>query len=52
MEVNMLRKMNERDETVLCCDCGEKMVRKIEAPPVHFKGSGFYSNDYKNKRKW
>jgi putative FmdB family regulatory protein len=49
---SLLRKMDERDEPVLCVACGEEMVRKFEAPPVHFKGSGFYVNDYKNKRKW
>ena len=50
-EASLLRKMCERDEPVECV-CGEIMNRKFEAPPVHFKGSGFYTNVYKNKRKW
>ena len=29
-------------DTPLCSTCGAKMVRVYNAPPVHFKGTGFY----------
>ena len=29
-----------------CPECGKKVERVLHAPPVHFKGSGFYSTDY------
>lgn len=29
--------------------CGQPMVRLVSAPPVHFKGSGFYTTDYGKK---
>ena len=35
-----------------CCKwCkGRNIRRVITAPAVHFKGSGFYENDYKEKK--
>lgn len=27
----------------VCTGCGSVMVRIYSAPPIHFKGSGFYS---------
>jgi putative FmdB family regulatory protein len=29
-----------------CPECGKKVERVLHAPPIHFKGSGFYSTDY------
>ncbi len=29
-----------------CPECGKKVERVLFAPPIHFKGSGFYSTDY------
>ena len=29
-----------------CVECGAQANRKIHAPPVIFKGSGWYVNDY------
>lgn len=28
---------------------GQKVKRLLQPPAVHFKGSGFYNTDYKNK---
>ena len=33
-----------------CPECGGPVERPLSAPAVHFKGSGFYVNDY-NARK-
>lgn len=33
-----------------CPECGGPVERPLTAPAVHFKGSGFYVNDY-NARK-
>jgi len=33
------------DPEIKCTDCGEMMGRKMSAPSVSFKGSGFYSTD-------
>ena len=29
-----------------CPECGKKVERVLFAPPIHFKGSGYYSTDY------
>jgi putative FmdB family regulatory protein len=34
--------VDERDDPVKCTRCGTRMKRAIIAPPVHFKGTGFY----------
>lgn len=31
--------------------CGASMTRLLSAPAVHFKGSGFYETDYRDKEK-
>jgi len=33
----------------VCPKCGGKAHRVISAPAIHFKGSGWYVTDYKNK---
>ncbi len=38
------------DDPVTACEvCGAPVERVLIAPAVHFKGSGFYTTDYKNK---
>jgi putative FmdB family regulatory protein len=33
-----------------CPECGGPVERPLTAPAVHFKGSGFYVNDYAAKK--
>jgi putative FmdB family regulatory protein len=38
------------DDPVTTCEvCGAPVVRVLFAPAVHFKGSGFYTTDYRKK---
>lgn len=48
---NLLKEMYFKFPTPLkvFCQCGKEMQRQISKPAVHFKGSGFYETDYKNK---
>jgi putative FmdB family regulatory protein len=40
------------DDPVTACEvCGAPVERVLFAPAVHFKGSGFYTTDYKKKEK-
>ncbi len=40
------------DEPVTACEeCGAPVERVFHPIAVHFKGSGFYNTDYKNKEK-
>ena len=32
-------------------ETGQKVVRVLHAPAIHFKGSGFYNTDYGTKRR-
>lgn len=34
----------------ITCDCGGEMRKLLNAVPVHYKGSGFYSTDYKKDK--
>jgi putative FmdB family regulatory protein len=43
----LFQKMN--DEPLKKCDCGGKVMRVFHPPGIVFKGSGFYTTDYKNK---
>lgn len=38
------RSIHDPDENPVC-KCGEQMKRVFFAPPITFKGSGFYSRD-------
>lgn len=40
----------ERDDVFWCSRCRGAMERQPSAPSVHFKGSGFYATDYKEKK--
>lgn len=37
---------SSRCEVPVCPECGEKMVRRLSAPAIIFKGSGYYTTDY------
>jgi putative FmdB family regulatory protein len=39
------------DPVETCEECGAPVERVFHPVAVHFKGSGFYSTDYKNKSK-
>ena len=41
-----LRQSFDSEPVADCSECGAKANRKIHAPPVIFKGSGWYVNDY------
>jgi putative FmdB family regulatory protein len=42
----------DADKTAACLRCPSKAKRMIGSGcGVHFKGSGFYETDYKNKRE-
>ena len=41
-----LRQSFDSDPVQDCVKCGAKSNRKIHAPPVIFKGSGWYVTDY------
>lgn len=34
-----------------CSECGAPARRVLNAPAIHFKGSGFYTTDYGSKSK-
>ena len=34
---------------IVCKECGEPMKKLLNAVPIHFKCSGFYTTDYKGK---
>jgi len=50
MEVR--HKVEEKPEIIcdLCLEEDVVMERVINASPVHFKGSGFYETDYKDRK--
>ena len=39
------------DPVIACEECGAPVERVFHPVAVHFKGSGFYNTDYKNKSK-
>ncbi len=41
-----LRQSFNSDPVAACPDCGAESNRQFHAPPVIFKGSGWYVNDY------
>lgn len=43
----LFQKVN--DKPLKKCDCGGKVVRIFHPPGIVFKGSGFYTTDYKKK---
>ena len=47
--IELFHGFNEKIETTICEKCGkETKIQKIfSSTPVHFKGTGFYVNDYR-----
>jgi putative FmdB family regulatory protein len=39
----------KEDQVSDCYKCNKPMRRLISAPAIHFKGSGFYKTDYKDR---
>jgi len=37
------------DPELVCPECGGALERPLTAPPLHFKGAGWYVNDYASK---
>jgi putative FmdB family regulatory protein len=46
--VEAFQKVNDKPLTK-CVKCGGKLERKISAPAIQFKGSGWYVTDYAGK---
>lgn len=46
--VEAFQKVNDKSLTK-CVKCGGKLERKISAPAIQFKGSGWYVTDYAGK---
>lgn len=46
-----MRDMDLRNAPTTCPVCRKPGVRKLSAPGVIFKGTGFYETDYRRKRK-
>ena len=42
LTVDANRPSEDRDTPFGCIGCGDFMMRAMTAPPVHFKGTGFY----------
>ncbi len=45
---DVLQKMSE-DPLTECVECGASVRKVLQPVGISFKGSGFYSTDYKNK---
>ena len=46
--IEVFQKMNDKPPAK-CRKCGGKLERKISAPAIQFKGSGWYVTDYAGK---
>jgi putative FmdB family regulatory protein len=49
-EFEVVQSMSD-DPVKTCPECGAPVERVFHPVAVHFKGSGFYSTDYKDKAK-
>ena len=49
-QFEVIQSMSE-DPVTACEECGAPVERMFHPIAVHFKGSGFYNTDYKNKSK-
>lgn len=49
-QFEVIQSMSE-DPVTACEECGAPVERVFHPIAVHFKGSGFYNTDYKNKSK-
>ena len=48
--IEVFQKVSDKPPTK-CRNCGGKLERKISAPAIQFKGSGWYVTDYAGKSK-
>jgi putative FmdB family regulatory protein len=46
--LEVFQKLNDKPP-VKCAKCGGRLERKISAPAIQFKGSGWYVTDYASK---
>lgn len=46
--IEVIQKFSDPD-LVNCSNCGGSLERLLSAPAIHFKGSGWYVNDYSRK---
>ena len=46
---DVMRKMSE-DPLTACIECGAPVRKVLQPVGISFKGSGFYSTDYSNKK--
>ena len=46
---DVMQRMSD-DPLTACIECGAAVQKVLNAPAIHFKGSGFYNTDY-GKRK-
>ena len=47
-QIEVFQKVNDKPPAK-CTKCGGKLERKISAPAIQFKGSGWYVTDYAGK---
>jgi putative FmdB family regulatory protein len=45
---DVMQRMSD-DPLTACIDCGAPVQKVLNAPAIHFKGSGFYNTDYGRK---
>ncbi len=45
----VIAKCADEGRETKCVYCFVDLVKQVSKPAVHFKGSGFYETDYKNK---
>ncbi len=48
--LEVFQKMNDKPPAK-CSKCGGRLERKVSAPAIQFKGSGWYVTDYSDKGK-
>lgn len=49
-ETKFVRKQDISDDhSGYMCPCGHRATRIFTAVPVHYKGTGFYTTDYKGR---
>lgn len=42
--------VSKSKQSIKCPECGSKAPRIFSAPVIHFKGTGFYNTDYRQKK--
>jgi len=49
-KIEEIMSKKESENKIVCTECGHYMDKKLTTASVHFKGTGFYVTDYKNKK--